>query len=615
MPDRTHPPLIEHYIDLKFQNSANKHVARIKIILCMFVYFLMIYFQKWTRGMAGNSFNGIISQMQVMISVFLVISVVKIGYYAALLLNGIQLFLVTMQVIENKDYNAAPGIIIPICVIIIITIIYVFERRLNRKMSEVIKQSEEIASLCEELSATEEELSQQNQQLTEYNTRMKENEERLNYLAYYDGLTGLPNRKMIFNKLEMLVNVSMRNQATFAVVFIDLDNFKRINDTMGHNVGDLLLQLVVSRLENVINKKDILGRLGGDEFALIIQRSLKDTEILEYVEQVRSSLLKPFLINRTEVNISASLGISIFPQDGDDSEELLKSADTAMYKAKDYGKNAVQFFCKEMKDEILKKIEFEKALLAAIHNGEIYLVYQPQYCSGTKKLRGFEALVRWQSLVLGAVTPVEFIPIAEETGYIIPLGEWILRTACKEVCEIRKKGFNDIIISVNISAVQIMEPSFVLMVRNILHETGIDGTCLEFEITESVFISSMEYAIKVLNELKKMKIRIALDDFGTGYSSLNYIQQLPIDTLKIDKTFISSISNGNSKKQIVGSIISLIHQMDIDVVAEGVENEAQLLYLKEYQCDFIQGYLWGKPLGREEFEKMLTIPPQSNIAM
>lgn len=615
MPDRTHPPLIEHYIDLKFQNSANKHVARIKIILCMFVYFLMIYFQKWTRGMAGNSFNGIISQMQVMISVFLVISVVKIGYYAALLLNSIQLFLVTMQVIENKDYNAAPGIIIPICVIIIITIIYVFERRLNRKMSEVIKQSEEIASLCEELSATEEELSQQNQQLTEYNTRMKENEERLNYLAYYDGLTGLPNRKMIFNKLEMLVNVSMRNQATFAVVFIDLDNFKRINDTMGHNVGDLLLQLVVSRLENVINKKDILGRLGGDEFALIIQRSLKDTEILEYVEQVRSSLLKPFLINRTEVNISASLGISIFPQDGDDSEELLKSADTAMYKAKDYGKNAVQFFCKEMKDEILKKIEFEKALLAAIHNGEIYLVYQPQYCSGTKKLRGFEALVRWQSLVLGAVTPVEFIPIAEETGYIIPLGEWILRTACKEVCEIRKKGFNDIIISVNISAVQIMEPSFVLMVRNILHETGIDGTCLEFEITESVFISSMEYAIKVLNELKKMKIRIALDDFGTGYSSLNYIQQLPIDTLKIDKTFISSISNGNSKKQIVGSIISLIHQMDIDVVAEGVENEAQLLYLKEYQCDFIQGYLWGKPLGREEFEKMLTIPPQSNIAM
>ncbi|HEX3029842.1 MAG TPA: EAL domain-containing protein [Clostridia bacterium] len=615
MPDRTNPPQIEHYIDLKFQSVANKPITWIKIGIGMLAYALMIYFQKWTLGMADNSLNGIISQMQVMISVYLVISVVKIGYYGALLLNGIQLFLVTKQVVANKEYNAAPGVIIPICVIIIITIIYAFERRLNRKMSEVIKQSEEIASLCEELSATEGELSQQNQQLMEYNSRMKENEERLNYLAYYDGLTGLPNRKMIFNKLEMLVNASMRNQATFAVVFIDLDNFKRINDTMGHNVGDLLLQLVVSRLENVICKKDILGRLGGDEFALIIQRSLKDTEILEYVEQVRSSLLKPFLINRTEVNISASLGISIFPQDGDDSEELLKSADTAMYKAKDYGKNAVQFFCKEMKDEILKKIEFEKALLAAIHNGEIYLVYQPQYYSGTKKLRGGEVLVRWQSHVLGKVNPVEFIPIAEETGFIIPLGEWILRTACKEVCEIRKKGFNDIIISVNISAVQIMEPSFVQMVSKILRETGIDGTCLEFEITESVFISSMEYAIRVLNELKKMKIRIALDDFGTGYSSLNYIQQLPIDTLKIDKTFISSISNGNSKKQIVGSIISLIHQMDIAVVAEGVENEEQLHYLKEYQCDFIQGYLWGKPLGREEFEKTLAMPMQSNMAM
>lgn len=316
-------------------------------------------------------------------------------------------------------------------------------------------------------------------------------------------------------------------------------------------------------------------------------------------------ILAPFAFERTELSISASLGISIYPQDGNDSVDLLKYADTAMYKAKDCGKNAVQFFCKEMKDEVLKKIEFENRLLSAIQNQEVFLVFQPQYRLGKKQLRGFETLVRWESPEFGLISPVNFIPVAEETGFIIQLGEWILNTACKKFKDIQDKYCVNLVVSVNISAVQIMDPSFVQMVKNVLEQTGLHGKYVEFEITESVFISSMEYVIRVLTELKETGIRIALDDFGTGYSSLNYIQKLPIDILKIDKTFIDSINHKDAKNQIVGSIISLVHQMDISVIAEGVENETQLAYLEDHNCDCIQGFLWGKPLCEQDMNQLL----------
>lgn len=594
---------IERYFDHRVEIGEKKGMTWIKLSTCVFLYTITIFIQGYTNP--DEIIKGIVAQVQLMISVYMVVGVIKKGYISAMIINILQCILVARTVIQNNNINALTGVIVSICTIIIISVISFFGRRLNKKMIEVVQQREEIVILYEELSATEQELLGQNQQLLEYNRLLEEKEEKLNYLAYFDSLTELPNRKMVIDRLEMLINFSSQNYLKFFVVFIDLDNFKRINDSMGHYIGDLLLQSVVSRFKTVISNGDMLGRLGGDEFALITQRYIKEEEVFEYVESLRKVLLGPFTIEKTELSITASLGISIYPQDGIDSAELLKCADTAMYKAKENGKNAIQFFRKEMKEEILKKIEFESRLMVAIQNQEISLVFQPQYHSGTKRLRGFEALVRWQSRELGRVNPAKFIQLAEENGFIIPLGEWILKTVCHKIKHIQEKYSGNFLIGMNISAVQIMDPHFVQRVKQTVGEAGVDAKFLEFEITESIFISSMEKAVRVLNELKELGIHIALDDFGTGYSSLIYIQQLPIDTLKIDQSFVANIDNHNSKNQIIGAIISLVHQMDISVIAEGVETDTQLAYLKAHQCDFIQGYLWGQPLDERDLDLLL----------
>lgn len=588
-------------------NRKRSHIW-FKIIISTVLYSIAVIIQVRNYGQE-STLNGIIAQVQVMVSVFLSVQANRSGYFTAVIINCIAALIVLLKALVSNNYYIVPGIVIPLCTIITITIIYSFSKNLKQKFLEAVQQKEEIVILYEELTATQEELNEQNIQLLEYNHKMKENEEKLNYIAYFDSLTELPNRKMIISKLDQLISCASVSKLRFAVVFIDLDNFKRINDSLGHHVGDLLLKAVVSRLIKLIHPEDLLGRLGGDEFALIIQRNIRDDEIFSYVESLRKILLDDFSIERNELTITASFGVSIYPDNGNDSAELIKSADTAMYKAKDYGKNAVQFFCNGMKEEILRKIEFEHKLLASIHKGEVYLVFQPQYSSEAKKLRGFEALVRWNSSELGFVSPVKFIPVAEETRFIITLGEWILRTACKKTKKIYSWNNNNLTISVNISTVQIMDPHFVDMVKAVLDETGFDGKYLEFEITESVFISSLDYVVDVLKSLKEMGIRIALDDFGTGYSSLNYIQQLPIDTLKIDKTFIDNISTQDTKKQIVGSIINLVHQMEIAVVAEGVESELQLNYLEEHNCDLIQGYIWGRPMSEHEMTQLVRQLP------
>jgi len=596
-PDRIDKEFFNTYIEKNAPLHEKKYASWISIIIYLFLYTLTMILQ--LHSSSASNISGIISQFQVLLSVYLVVKIPKKGYITAIIVNLFQSFMVAKVVIINGEVGSAPGIVVPLCTIATISIISLFDRRLKHEFAEVQKQKEELVILYEEVAATEEELSQQNEQLMANSHVMRENEDKLNHLAFFDILTELPNRKMIINRLDLLISLSKKEQITFAVVFIDLDNFKKINDSMGHHAGDLLLQTVASKLKALLYQEDMLGRLGGDEFALIIQHQLTKKELLEYVEGLRITLLESIIIERTEFSISASFGISIYPLNGNDSTEMLKFADTAMYKAKEYGKNSVQFFCKEMKDEILKRIEFEKRLMSAMQNHELFLVFQPQYSASLKQLTGFEALVRWQSPELGFISPTVFIPVAEETGLIIPIGQWILRTACMTFKNIHDTYNVNLVIAVNISAIQIMEPSFVQMVKNTLEETGLSGNFLELEVTESIFITSMDYVVKVLKELKQMGIRIALDDFGTGYSSLSYLQMLPIDTLKIDKSFIDNINLKNKNTQVVGSIISLVHQMDISVVAEGVENELQLNYLKNQECDCIQGFLWGKPLTEE----------------
>ncbi len=581
-----------------------KWLRRIVMVVCIIIHLYLNHIQ-WQNMSAMNT-NGILYQLKLMLTIILTLSNGTVGYIASLLLILISVTGVSVNVFIYGSYSFIPDIFVQLCAIIIVTIIYIYSTSFCKKIHDYENINNELRVLYEEISASEEELSTQNRQLMEYNRAISEKEKTLNYLAHFDILTELPNRKMIINRLNYLINLPPNSRLHFFVVFIDIDNFKRINDTVGHYTGDLLLQAVAKRLSSHINPNDILGRLGGDEFALIIQRQMKKIEIVEYVENLRNALLETFNIDNSAFSISASFGIAGYPNDGTDSTELLKSADTAMYKAKDSGRNSIQFFSTEMTSEILQSVEFENRLLASVKNNELFLVFQPQYTSDTKSLRGFEALVRWSSPELGLLSPAKFIPMAEETGYIVTMGRWILETALEKFKIIQDTYNTNLIISINISAVQIMEPSFVQMVKDVIKETGLDSKYIEFEITESVFIDSIDYVTNVLKELKEIGISIALDDFGIGYSSLSYLQKLPIDILKIDKSFVNSIKGTDKDDhQIIGAMISLVHHLNIIVIAEGVEEQSQLEYLKKHNCDYIQGYLLGKPVSGDNLTSLL----------
>ncbi len=615
---------VDKHLNKQMTVPKNKIWANLRYIVLIFLF---VFIQFTLSTMSSNkefvtlTYNnisisrsalvGVIAQLLNVISIKLVLDFMKKGYITAFILNTIVAISATRGFLIVGNIDSAPGIIMPLISCFIITIIYYYYQKAHTKYKEEARQNQELIRLYNDVELAKEELSRKNKTLVDYNNIMMENEKKLNHLAFYDILTNLPNRKMVISRLNYLIDRAKENPTHLSVVFIDLDNFKRVNDTMGHHAGDLLLQSVTSRMKTLINANDMLGRLGGDEFALIIQQSLSEDEMFNYLEALKNVIEQPFLIEKSEFTITASFGVAVFPDDGNNSIDLLKCADTAMYKAKELGKNSIIRFSKEMNEEITKRMEFENKMMSAIQKDEMFLVFQPQYNSD-KCLRGCEALVRWKSAELGVVNPLDFIPIAEETKYIIPLGEWILKTACTQFMELKSKRECDIILSVNISSVQIMDASFLDMVKSILAQTKFPPNFLEFEITESVFISSMNYVIDILNKLKDMGIKIALDDFGTGYSSLSYLQMLPIDTLKIDKSFIDNINSSNESKQIVGPVISLVHQMNIDVVAEGVENEEQLDYLKLHNCDCIQGFLWGKPLTKEGLNELCKSRANAN---
>lgn len=441
-------------------------------------------------------------------------------------------------------------------------------------------------------------------------TMLKEKEARLNRLAFYDSLTGLPNRQHFLDKLKVSIEAATRENRNIFVVFIDLDNFKKINDSMGHYYGDTLLRIISHRLRKTVHEPCFLGRLGGDEFSIIIQGVTEIQQVENYMKKLMDCLREPVILNNTAFKVSASLGVSIFPENGCTVDELLQNADTAMYMAKDNGKNNFKLFNQSMGAEVIKRINIENKLLTAIEKDEFYLVYQPQFSLKDNNMRGFEALIRWNNSELGLISPMEFIPLAEETGYIISIGKWVLQKACSKFHELQKEFNYYGTIAVNISAVQFKDPQFLDMIRDILYETRLDPKYLELEITETVFIDSFENAIKTFNELKNLGIKISLDDFGTGYSSLSYLQQLPINTLKIDKSFIRAIGENDNRNSLVIPIISLARNMNILTVAEGVETEEQLGYLIDGRCDYIQGFLLGKPTA--EIEKFLTNAEEYN---
>lgn len=434
-------------------------------------------------------------------------------------------------------------------------------------------------------------------------TKRKETEAVIHYLAYHDTLTGLPNRSLFQNKLKEALDQASRDQQPLAILFLDLDRFKFINDTLGHSTGDSLLTQVAQRLRDCVGPFDHVCRLGGDEFTIILHQTDHE-RAKQFSEALIQKLCLPIYLGNQSLIVTTSIGISLFPQDGQDAETLIKNADTAMYQAKEYGRNNVQFFCPDMNVALAKKMMLEAGLRTALDNNEFQLYYQPQY--DHEKIVGLEALIRWQHPVYGIVSPLDFIPLAEETGLIIPIGQWVLEKACEQCVKWQQQGLPPVRLAVNLSMRQLQDKHLVTMVQQTLQNSGLDPSYLELEITESIAMHRLDTVIPRLQALQAMGIHISIDDFGTGYSSLSCLQLLPINSLKIDQSFMRNISTNASNTSIVSAIAAMAHSLSLSLVAEGVETEAQLEFLRSLGCRTFQGYLFSKPVAAKECESLLA---------
>ena len=601
---------IDQFVDKNLRPKAKQKFVALKIIIYVVLHLALTVLSGAVMRIDALSglreLRGLITITQLMLSVLIVLSLHIKGFVAVCCMNTINVIATTVAIFKDADSFATNGLVTTVIGWIIVGLIVAYNRRINIEIERVSAKTTELQKANADLKLREEETKRQNSLLSEYNRAMKENTERLYQMNHYDNLTGLPNRAKLIDRMDLLISLLSNKNMPFGLIIFDLDNFSEINDTNGQKVGDELLQIVASRFKSLIDSEDLIGRWGEDEFAIIVQRQFTDEDMLNYVEKMRTSFSQKFVLESKEFSVTASFGVSFFPQDATSSSELVKCAETAIFKAKEYGRNSVQFFRREMKDDIMRKVKYESRLLNAIKNNELYLCFQPQYDMKERKLRGFEALCRWNSSKFGEVSPGEFIPVAESVGFIVPLGEWVLETACNTLIRLEKDMNWSGIMTVNISPVQLMSPMFLQSVKRILTKTGIDPKKLEFEVTESIMVSNVDYSVKILNELADLGISIALDDFGTGYSSLSYLQQLPIRVLKIDKSFVDELPIKENQRLMMGSIIGLVHQMDIRVVAEGVDDRRQLDILTKYQCDFVQGNIWGRPVMENEMEVLFA---------
>lgn len=461
-------------------------------------------------------------------------------------------------------------------------------------------------SMMDIISNNYKELSASKAALEVSEQELKKNYAHIEQLAYHDGLTGLYNRVAFMKYAYKIFHDASVGASKHAIFFIDLDNFKNINDTLGHDYGDLLLKDVSDRMLSCIASDDILARNGGDEFLILKNRFDTVDDLENFASQLVNVVHHPFILNDETAVVSMSVGIAVFPNNGLTVSELIKNADIAMYNAKNSGKNSYRFFDSYMEDDVNRKNDLADILSHVIDKNEIYLQYQPQVNVESGQVTGYEALMRIESELVGFISPAEFIPIAEETGIINILGEWALIEACNFNQVLIKSGFGPLRVSVNVSTTQLKDDHLIDIIKSIPEKTGMDLKHLEIEITESVLMNSFEHNLKLINQMKELGCSIALDDFGTGYSSFNYLTQIPIDTLKIDKSFIDGICSNEKDRCIADSIIDLARKMDISVVAEGVEDNEQLQILQNQFCDTLQGYLFSKPLNSTDFIELLS---------
>jgi diguanylate cyclase (GGDEF)-like protein len=447
---------------------------------------------------------------------------------------------------------------------------------------------------------------------------LRSSDEQIRYVAYHDSLTGLPNRTMFREYLNHVIGYSRRSEKQFALLFLDIDDFKRVNDTLGHQAGDLLLQEVTERLSDCLRKTDyvarvegfdepdeILARLGGDEFVILLPDTHDPHAPGVLASRLLKALSKPVNIDGHEVFVGASIGITLYPSDGEEADELIKSADIAMYHAKERGKNDYQYYMESMNELAHERMAVEAKLRKALENNELSLYYQPQVSPVTREVVGLEALLRWHHPEEGFISPGVFIPVAEESGLILAIGEWVMNEACRQNRAWQKAGLPEIVIAVNVSGIQFARQDVADLVRTALRNSGLAARCLEVEITESAIMSQPERAIADLFSIRQQGVKIALDDFGTGYSSFSYLHKFPIDVLKIDRSFVKEIGENEHHTEIVAAMIAMAHILKLHVVAEGIETRAQLDILTEKKCDIVQGFLFKKPVPAEDVPGLL----------
>ncbi len=440
--------------------------------------------------------------------------------------------------------------------------------------------------------------------------RLVETEEKLAYLANYDTLTGLPNRSLLLERLTQAINSAKRTKKNVAVLAMDLDSFQIINDSLGHETGDNMLKKIGQRLTKIIDKLGAtVSRIGGDEFVVMFETNNVVKDVSEMARCLLDNISNQIVLDSHEIVVTSSMGISIYPADGTDGKILLKNADTALSRAKANGKNTYQFFTTKMNEVALERLILENQLRKVLSQNELRVYYQPQIETNSGKIIGTEALIRWQHPELGLVSPTKFIPVAEEMGLIIPIGEWVLRTACKQNKIWQQAGFPPLRISVNMSSRQFESDNLLQMIKKALIDSELDPIYLELELTESVLMAEetdeINNIISLLTELRSIGIKISIDDFGTGYSSLSYLKRFPVNSLKIDRSFVKDIPTDNDDAAITKAIIALAHSLRLYVIAEGVETLEQLEFLRNQQCEIIQGYYFSTPLCTEDMTKML----------
>ena len=493
---------------------------------------------------------------------------------------------------------AAFGILL--CIILLLIQL----RRFRRRSELTDQENKKLKDRCRELETVYETAKNSLKELTVKYEELYKNRDNMKKLAYTDYLTELPNRAAF---TEMLDNVmlTIRNEEIVGIMDIDLDNFKHINDTLGHSYGDELLIDVTYRLKQAMDENDYLARIGGDEFVVLTQ-NLKDTvSYEEKIRKIRNVFSYPFILTTKEYFVTVSIGIAFAPKDGKTSQTLIKNVDSAMYVAKANGKNTYAYFDHTFNQKLTEKIETQSELRKAIEREEFILFYQAQMDLETKRVVGFEALIRWNHPTRGLIGPDEFIYLAEESGLIVPIGKWVLLTACKQLKEWSDHGYHDINMAVNLSARQFKDKDFVKLVCDTIEETGIDPHRLELEITETVALDDLEYTISTIKELRKIGVNFSLDDFGTGYSSMNYLKRLPVNNLKIDKSFLDTVMEDQCDQKIIQTIITLAKNLDLYVIAEGVERDDQEQFLQEASCNKAQGFLYSRPVPKDMAELFL----------